>query len=271
MCFDFRILALLLIALTLPRAAAAATYSEQVIYKFCSQNNCTDGFDPFSGVVTDAAGNLYGTTLDGGTASVGVVYALAPGNTARNQSVLHNFCFNCSSDGKSTFGNLLLDAKGNLYGTTQDGGAKSDGVVFELTPNGSAWTETILYNFCSQGLPCVDGSQPHAGLIMDAAGNLYGTTSNGGSAGGGGTVFELTPNGSGWTETVLYSFCTVTPGCADGLNPQAGLVMDAAGNLYGTTSTGGPLASAYGLVFELSPNAQKTEWTDEPSTPSARK
>jgi len=169
-----------------------------------------------------------------------------------NEKVLHNF--GNGTDGYHPEAGLILDAAGNLYGTTYWGGNYGDGTVFELTPNGSGgWTETVLYNFCSQ-TGCADGANPAAGLIFDAAGNLYGTTYGGGTynyycSGGCGTVFKLTPQaGGGWTETVLHSFGNVL---GDGFLPDAGLIFDVAGNLYGTTYAGG--AYGQGAVFELTP------------------
>jgi uncharacterized repeat protein (TIGR03803 family) len=169
-----------------------------------------------------------------------------------------------------------MDGAGNLYGTTQRGGAHGPpwglGTVFELTPNAARtkWTETVLHSFCAQA-NCVDGSFPSAGLIMDGAGNLYGTTQSGGAHRppyGLGTVFELTPNAARtkWTETVLYSFCSQAF-CRDGRRPQTVLIMDGAGNLYGTSSEGGAicsvrLAERCGTVFELTPNAARTKWTE---------
>jgi hypothetical protein len=152
-----------------------------------------------------------------------------------------------------------MDA-GRLYGTTIDGGAhgtaNSGGIVFELAPNvtRTRWVETVLYSFCTKA-NCTDGEQPYfGGLIMDA-GHLYGTTANGGAQHSG-TAFELIPNAArtDWTETVLYSFCTKA-NCTDGQYPYAGLIMDAAGHLYGTTSLGGAhgnsTAFSGGTVFEL--------------------
>jgi uncharacterized repeat protein (TIGR03803 family) len=127
--------------------------------------------------------------------------------------------------------------------------------VFELTPNAARtkWTETVLYSFCADevGQICIYGAYPRAGLIMDKSGRLYGTTIKGG-AHDGGTVFELTPNAARteWTETVLHNFCTEA-NCADGDEPEASLIMDGSGHLYGTTSGGG--AHSEGTVFELRP------------------
>ena len=144
------------------------------------------------------------------------------------EKLLHSFN---DTDGALPRAGLIFDAAGNLYGTTNAGGTYDAGTVFKLAPTGDgSWTETVLHNFGNG----TDGALPAAGLIFDAAGNLYGTTEVGGFYGDG-TVFELTPNGSGgWTEQVLFSF-----NLADGWYPYAGLILDAAGNLYGTTYTGG--------------------------------
>jgi uncharacterized repeat protein (TIGR03803 family) len=196
--------------------------------------------NPSAELIMDAAANLYGTTYHGGTSGGGVVFKLAPDGT---ETVLYSFCsqFNCA-DGDHPSAGLIMDGAGNLYGTTYYGGTSGGGVVFKLAPDG---TETVLYSFCSQS-NCADGSDPEAGLIMDGAGNLYGTTSDGGGTFGG-VVFKLAPDG---TETVLYSFCSQS-GCADGSYPEAGLIMDGAGNLYGTTLGGG--TSGTGVVFMVTP------------------
>ena len=158
---------------------------------------------------------------------------------------------------------MIIDAAGNLYGTTQFGGNYVQGSVYELTPTrGGGWMETVLHSFQQNG---TDGIQPVAGLTMDAAGNLYGTTFAGGPYNGG-TVFELTPSaGGGWTETVLHNF---NHDGSDGYTPEAGLVLDAAGDLYGTTHDGGthncgtPQSDdGCGTVFELSP-ASGGGWTE---------
>ena len=139
-------------------------------------------------------------------------------------------------DGRFPEAGLIIDSKGNLYGTTGGGGADGGGMVFELTPKaGGGWTEKVLHNFPANDK---DGEDPFASLIFDAAGNLYGTTSGGGTHSYG-TVFELTPKaGGGWTEKVLHSFNEQWHGRVHPL--QASLIFDAAGNLYGTTPFGGP-------------------------------
>lgn len=162
-----------------------------------------------------------------------------------------------ANDGVAPSGGPLFDASGNIFGVTAAGGIFCQanggcGTVFELSPSAAGWTESILYNFCSTGISCPDGANPEAGLIKDSAGNLYGTTSGGGTDGVG-TVFQLSPptqNGGSWTETVLWNFAEHDS--QNGNLPGYGrLNMDAAGNLYGTTYSGG--AQNVGTVFELSP------------------
>ena len=172
-----------------------------------------------------------------------VVLMLATAALAATEKALYRFTG--GNDGANPRGGLVFDSSGNLYGTTTYGGGTNQnrlcanygcGVVFELSPNsGGGWSETILYSFCS-ATGCTDGAQPEAGLIFDAAGNLYGTA--GGGANAGGVVFELSPNsGGGWTESVLYNFCSLT-NCADGQLPSGAVTFDLAGNLYGTTGGG---------------------------------
>ena len=212
-----------------PSAWAAPT--ETVLYSF---GGSPDGASPYGGLISDSAGNLYGTTVYGG-AGAGTVFKLSPSGT---ETVLYSFTG--GSDGAYPYAGLIADSAGNLYGTTFGGGASYAGTVFKLSPSG---TETVLHSFAWS-----DGALPYGGLIADSAGNLYGTTWNGGS-GSCGTVFKLSPSG---TETVLYSFtCGI-----DGAYPYAGLIADGAGNLYGTTSGGG--ASYAGTAFKLSPSGTET-------------
>ena len=171
--------------------------------------------------------------------------------------MLHRFS-TTNGDGAWPQGSLTLDAAGNLYGTTVGGGVGSCiedygcGTVFKLTPKpDGSWAETVLYKFTG----AADGAEPLAGLIFDQAGNLYGTTQEGGGVSGAGTVFKLTPNPDGsWTEYVLYSFCSLT-NCSDGAWSQANLIFDKVGNLYGTTDDGGIYGGLGGTVFKLTPNA----------------
>ncbi|MGH7869975.1 MAG: choice-of-anchor tandem repeat GloVer-containing protein, partial [Candidatus Dormibacteraceae bacterium] len=191
---------------------------------------------------------------------------------AQPETVLYNFCSqpNCV-DGENPASSLTPDGAGNFYGTTQLGGASSDGTVYELSPNGSGgYNETVLYSFCSLQ-NCTDGSYPYSYVAFDGRGNLYGTTYYGGLLASGpysgyGLVFELSPephggcpsgsnSGNGWCETVLYSFLS----SPDGAFPFAGLTWDASGNLYGTTYGGG---SGVGTVYELSPNG-RGGWSEQ--------
>jgi uncharacterized repeat protein (TIGR03803 family) len=229
--------------------ANAAT--ETVLYNF---RLGTGGSYPSASLVFDAAGNLYGTTGEGGVYGFGVVFELAPKSGGGwTKRVVHNFNLH-AKDGGLPYAGLIIDRAGDLYGTTAGGGdlacSEGDGygcgVVFELTPKGNGdWTETVLYRF--NGL---NGFQPIGSVAFDGAGNLYGTTAGGG-AHALGTVFELMPKaGGGWTEEVLHSF---NRNGNDGVGPYAGVILDQAGNLYGTTVGGG--TDAIGTVFELTPKA----------------
>ena len=204
---------------------------ETVLYTFLGGS---DGAEPHSGLVFDKKGNLYGTThLGGGACDCGTVYKLSPDGT---ETLLHAFAG--GSDGAYPYySSSLLIKHGNIYGTTfQGGGSCNCGTIFKID---SAGKETVLHAFTANG----DGSDPETSLIADKAGNLYGTTAFGG-LGGAGTVFKLAPDS---TETVVYSFS----GAGDGGGPQAGLVADRSGNVYGTTADGG--ASGAGTVFKLLP------------------
>jgi uncharacterized repeat protein (TIGR03803 family) len=228
------------------------TGQESVIYSFWSASDPTDGSYPSTGLIQDAAGNLYGTTEYGGDNpnGWGTVFKV---DASGQETEIYSFCSDPDcTDGALPLGGLIQDAAGNLYGTTEEG--DSYGTVYQLAPptqSGGNWTETVLYNFACSDPTCPDGANPFAGLVQDAAGNLYGTTMSGGGYGSVGTVFKLSPPaqpGENWTETVLYSFCSVTS-CASGASPVAGLIQDVAGNLYGTASGGG--AYAGGTVFKL--------------------
>jgi len=192
--------------------------------------------NPYAGLSADSAGNLYGTTSAGGTADMGVVFKL---DGTQQETVLHYF--RGGADGAVPYAGVILDAPGNLYGTTYQGGAANLGVVYKLDASGRS---TVLHSF----LGGADGASPEAGVILDSAGNLYGTTSAGGSANAG-VVFKVDATGQ---ETVLYSFT----GGADGDKPLAGLVLDPAGNLYGTTVAGGTFN--WGVVFKLDAAGHET-------------
>jgi uncharacterized repeat protein (TIGR03803 family) len=211
-----------------------------------------------SAVIFDAAGNLYFATAGGGAFSGGAAYELSPkAGGGWSEKRLYSFGEGKPTDGVGPNGPLVFDSAGNLYGTTYVGGgyATGEGTVFELTPGeDGAWTEKVLHNFG----PGTDGYHPEGNLIVDSAGDLYGTTSAGGLYGGG-TVFELTREASGgFGEKILHSF---EPSIGDGSQPQYGLVLDTAGNLYGTTRYGGPTGDT-GTVFELSLQSDG-KWTEK--------
>src|SRR5579872_889596 len=224
--------------------------------------NAASGSQPASDLVADSAGNLYGTAYSGGALGRGTVYEFTPPPTpggAWTETTIYTF--HGQPDGSNPNGGLVLDKVGDLYGTTQIGGIMGSGTVFELSPPsepGGAWTETILYAF--PGFPG-DGGNPFAPVIIDTAGNLYGTTNGGGTGtfGAKGTAFELSPPsqpGGNWTESILYNFGAFQ---ADGGLPEAALTFDFAGNLYGTTVAGG--TSDSGTVFQLAPQAGGS-WTE---------
>lgn len=216
--------------------------AETVLYSFCAQSKCADGQTPYGGLIVDGTGNIFGTTYLGGSgAADGTVYKLAPDGT---ETVLHSF--QGGRDGIIPDAALKADKKGNLYGTTASGGLHSIGTVFEVASDG---TESILHAFA--GAPN-DGAQTYSNLVADKQGNFYGTTYIGG-ANNFGTLFKLAPDG---TETVLYSFCALS-NCADGESPYPGLIMDKAGNLYGTTNRGGANIY-YGTVFKFAPDGTET-------------
>jgi uncharacterized repeat protein (TIGR03803 family) len=266
--------------LLLIAARPAQAQTESVLYNFTGGS---DGSTPES-KLTFHGGNLYGTTYSGGLGS-GTVFELSPnGSGGWAETVLYNFCpaANCADGANPTYSYVTFDNSGNLYGTAYAGGANGNGVVFELSPSGSSWTETVLYSF---GIS-PDGANPVNGLLMDAAGNLYGST-YGGGAGGNGTVFQMTLSGGTWTEKTIYETHSNYAGLAmdgagnifgtdwqsafklspngsggwkpavisifaSGINPNGTLVFDNAGNLYGTTYAGG----GNGNVYKLSPGTR---------------
>jgi len=233
-------------------------WKETVLYNFDGVN----GNGPGAGLVFDKNGNLYGTTIYGGSTSTacdthregcGTVFELVrqPGGMWA-EKVLHAFNRD-GTDGTQPVASVIFDDAGNIYGMTSQGGSADGGVAFELTPGpGGVWTETLLHTFLNNG---ADGFNSQGGLIFDASGNLYGTTGGGGGTVNRGTVFELSPAGGSWTETILYAF---KDNASDGIIPYGGVIFDAKGNLYGVTGDGGNLG--FGTVFELTPAAGG--WTE---------
>jgi uncharacterized repeat protein (TIGR03803 family) len=249
---------LILVGLVLTTGISAwASDTFTVLYDF----NPPTGYFPVGDLIFDSAGNLYGTTAWGGLISqncefdCGVVFELSPSGGGWTYTVL--YYFTGGSDGGEPGGRLTLDAKGNLYGTASIGGTVGGpcsstgcGTVFELSPSGGNWTFAVLHSFTGS-----DGTDPVTGLTPDGAGNLYGTTSSGGS-GGDGIVFELVPSGGTWTFSTLYNFTSYS----DGVSPFSDLAIDSVGNLYGATLRGGSSkpsclgGNGCGTVFELSPS-----------------
>jgi uncharacterized repeat protein (TIGR03803 family) len=212
---------------------------ENVLHSFTAGN---DGFGPGAGVAFDRAGNIYGTTPDGGAYSVGVIYEVSRAGHQWLERVIHAFSGG-KDGGVGSLGQLLVDASGNLYGVTEEGGAHSAGTVFKLTPNGAKrWKLTTLYAF--GGTP--DAGSPYGGLVSDSSGSLYGTTYYGGASGMG-TVFQLVPRAHGkYRERVLYSF----KGGNDGSSSTSTLLLGNSGELYGTTSAGGGSCGC-GTIFAV--------------------
>ena len=215
-------------------------WSETVLHSFAGG---IDGTNPYSGLVLDPFGNLYGTTFGGGAYGVGTVYQVKHGTGGQwTEKVIHTFDI---KTGDSPVGGLVFDSKGDLFGTTEGGGAYKAGVVFVLQYAGkNTWTPRVLHNFTGGA----DGAGPYAGrLIFDKAGNLYGTTVSGGTNYWG-VVFKLFQTSSGWKEQVLYRF----NGAVES-NPVSGLMMDGNGNLYGTCSNGN-MTTTVGSVYKLTPS-----------------
>ena len=252
---------LLCVVMSLAHAVQAQTY--QVLHNFTGGS---DGGDPYAGLTMDRAGNLYGTASYGGR-GYGVVYELKHRGTGWVFNPIYNFAG--GNDGEGPVARVIIGPNGSLYGTTYGGGDLNCsggfgcGTVFNLRPPAAVcrsvscyWSETVLYRFASGS----DGANPLLGdLLFDQSGNVYGTTQNGGGIGCGGTgcgtVFELSPASGSWTEKVLYGF---TGESGDGANPFSGVILDAVGNLYGTTKFGGPVSN--GTVFKLSPAG--SSWTE---------
>lgn len=236
-------------------------WSLRALHAFClapgvGRPNCAGGVGPLAVPILDSAGNLYGTTTAGGRYRRGIVYKLTPtaGTGPWTETVLHDFCAaaNCA-DGATPESDLAMNAAGDLFGTTKGGGNTRApctilgcGVLYKIASGG---TYSVLHMFCSAP-SCSDGSTPvnFGGLALDTSGNLYGTTSAGGTRSGGGTVFKF----DGHALTTIYAFCPHPGGCLDGEKPTGGVLLDASGNLYGTTSGGGRSHYA-GTAYRLTP------------------
>ena len=236
---DLALAIVCVLGVVVTQPARAQTYT--VIHNFQGER---DGNEPNYGLTIDANGNLYGTTF-GGDSGTGTVYMLSPGSAGWALTPL--YVFTGGSDGAAPYAAVVFGPDGSLYGTTGFGGVPGPcttgggftgcGTVFKLTSSNGNWTENVLYDFTGGS----DGANPYgARLIFDQAGNLYGTTFGGGGGSctgtppGCGVVYELTPSKGGWTESDLFTFS----GGNDGANPQAGVIFDQSGNLYGTTYRG---------------------------------
>lgn len=216
---------------------SGAAWTESVLYHFQE----SDGQTPFSGVIFDSAGNLYGTLVYGGTNGEGVVYELTPSEGGWTQTTLYNF--GRAPDGGNPFGGLAMDQHGNLYGTTSQGGTGSSGTVYQLRPAGGSWIYYTLYSFTGQG-------GPRDSPTLDTSGNLYATVYDGGNNGLG-NVFKLSAGPGGRTYTDLHDF-----DFTEGYSPLGGVVLDSNGNLYGTAQLGGNIPGCgigCGLIWEITP------------------
>jgi uncharacterized repeat protein (TIGR03803 family) len=209
----------------------------KVLHRF----NGKDGFEPtYGGLILDTAGNLYGTTEAGGPYSHGAVYELTASNGKWTEKILYSFCSPSGCAAGFPAGGVIFDGAGNLYGTTEYGGAHNEGTVFQLIPSNGKWTAKLLHSFNRNG---TDGAYPVGSLALDKSGSLYGTTLYGGTNDYG-TAFQLATNNGQWTEKVLHSF-NVT----NGASPVAGLTLSPTEKLYGTTTQGG--IHSGGTVFQL--------------------
>lgn len=239
--FTARALALIALVIFLFGSSYAAS-NGKLIYSFTGGN---DGGDPATQLAFDTAGNAYGTTVTGGNSGCGTVFKLVPVGGGWRESTLYSFT--CLSDGKNPYGGVTLDAAGNLYGTTVAGGSGGTcagdgcGTVYELSPSGNGWSETVLYNFTGGN----DGSGPGGSVVFDNDGNLYGSTPDGGAYSMG-VVYELSPvEGSEWQQTVIHAFS----GGNDGGVGSLGTLLYTAGKFYGISEIGGEYGA--GTVFLL--------------------
>lgn len=223
----------------LPLSAASTT---KVLYAFAGGN---DGEYLDTDLVIDSAGNLYGSTVQGGTHSSGTVFELSPSGSGWTHTVLYSFTG--GADGGEPYKGVTLDTHGNIYGTAVTGGGGSCeggcGVIFKLTKSNGTWTQTVIHQFTGGS----DGYGPGTGVTFDKLGNLYGMTPTGGTPYGVGVIFQMQPQSNGtWNFNVIHTFT----GGSDGANASAGrLIFDQAGNLYGVTTVGG--ANGKGVVFEM--------------------
>ena len=227
--------------------AGGGNWTQTVLYNF--KQGSGDGTNPWTGVIFDQAGNLYGTTVNGGASGAGAVYELSPSGLGWTEKVIYSF--SGGADGLSPYAGLVFDQSGNLYGATVGGGTGNGGTVFKLTPSGGTWTLSTLYTFLGTGGQLAGG--PFGRVLLGSNGNIYGAAFSDGLYGFG-AAFKLTPSGGGYTYTSLHDFT----GGLDGGHPRSYLVMDKNGNLYGATTVGGTgnptnCVGACGVVYEITP------------------
>jgi uncharacterized repeat protein (TIGR03803 family) len=230
-----------------------SSYTEHIIHTFCRMANCPDGALPMGDLIMDGGGNVYGTASGGGRFGVGAIFKMKPGANGWTYAVLHSFCkeINCTDGSAPTAGlsyqgqttGALWNGSSPLFGVAFLGGSNNNGVVYELTTNGTSWTYKVIHTFKSSGQP-----QP---VLTDTGGNLFGTTAIGGAYGGG-LLYRLAAGT--WKETTLHNFCEFDS-CSDGTGPQGKLIIDAAGDIFGVTPMGGEVVNCgdelgCGLVFE---------------------
>jgi uncharacterized repeat protein (TIGR03803 family) len=210
---------------------AGGLWKERILHSFLGD----DGAYPQSALTFDSAGNLYGTTYQGGANQIGVVFELEPSDDGWHEKVAYSF--QGGNDGSRPFSNVTFDGSGNLYGTTEEGGTVNLGTVFQLSPLGNGWAESVIHSFTG-----TDGEYPVEGLIL-VGGVLYGVTPGGPNTGG--TIYTLTQSAGGeWTETIIYNFSGTSGG-----GDSSGLTADSSGNLYGAN----PFWRGDGAVFEVTP------------------
>jgi uncharacterized repeat protein (TIGR03803 family) len=252
--------------------SGASAHTFKTIYTFCQKANCTDGKAPNAGVIADASGKLFGTTASGGPGAHGTVFELVPNvkKTKWAERTIYTFCpHDDCSEGASPNGGLIEDTAGNLYGVTYQGGPANEGVVYELSPPAAGkkkWTFAVLHRFCVKA-GCIDGLGPShklgyagaaSGAPYDGVSPLYGVAAGAGNTAGG-VAFQLTPQPGKWDYKIIHAFCGNV--CTDdGAGPDSDLIADDAGDIYGTTDSGG--VAGFGTAFKLIPNAQKTKWAE---------
>lgn len=240
------------------------------LYSFCVDKKCTDGAGAHGRLIIDTKGNLYGVATKGGAADMGAIFELMPAGDAWTYKKLHDFCVKSGCPDGSSPTSLTLayqgqasgspyDGKSPLFGATTVGGASNGGVVFKLTLSKGKWSEKVIHDFCSAE-SCTDGLAPYTGVMIDGSGNLFGAVLSGGAYGGG-AIYELIPHGQDYNHVVLHSFCADKSTCVDGVSPIAVPVMDAAGNLFGTTFSGGEGLGHLGTVWKIVPNGVHSKFT----------